>query len=353
MSRPRGFIVLGYAVTALHPGVGRAPGTVDLPVQRDPMGYPMVHASSVKGAFKAECGRRVKVEEGGVCWNNEGRIDCSRCPLCCCLFGHELGGESAAGLLAVLDMVPLFFPVPSLSHGYLYVTTPYLAARALAVLDAVAPPSGVQSELDSLKDLLQSVKEKGSSLGEGQAVACSGIGGEVYVGSTGLNVTGVLEKGSCDEKLKLVSGLGGIASTIASRLIVVSDADGPLLVEKGLVRLTRVKLRVDTKTVAGRALWTEEYIPQGTVFISGFAALTPRSNRYCCRALKDEGKNGGDEGKSCVVVDKDVGRLLTKFMKLLGGDDCKAYAIVGGKETIGKGMLLLQLKPCPSRGDKQ
>ncbi len=353
MSRPRGFVVLGYAVTALHPGVGRAPGTVDLPVQRDPMGYPMVYASSVKGAFKAECGRRAE-EDNKVCFDNNGRINCENCPLCCCLFGHELGGEPAAGLLSVLDLVPLFFPVPSLSHGYLYVTTPYLAARAAAILEAIDTMNKHQNEeteeLEGLKQFLKNVKDL--ELDEGKAVACSIQGEKVYVGATELNIKEDNNdsrriKQSCNG-LNIIRDLGGLASAIPSRLVVVSDVDGPVLIEKGLIRLTRVKLRVDKKTVAGSALWTEEYIPHGTVFLGGFAALTPRANKYCCKELAK------DNGNNCIVRDSsDVSTLLGKFMKRMSGDSCQTYAIVGGKETIGKGVLFLKLKPCPSKGDGQ
>ena len=345
MPRTRGFVVLGYAVTALHPGIGRAPGTVDLPVQRDPMGYPMIYASSVKGAFKAECGRR---SSNCLLKSSDGRIACEDCPICCCLFGHELGGSPAAGLLAVLDMVPLFFPVPSLSHGYLYITTPYLAARAASILSAIATE---EAGIKDLKGFLEAVKGYGSSTGKGRALnegevaVCSSfgeeVGGEVYVGSTALKI---VDKGLKCKDLALIEELGGLASTIRSRLVVASDKDGPLLIEKGLVRLTRVKLRVDTKTVAGQALWTEEYIPPGTVFLSGFIALTPRRNRYCCGSDKEADK--------CIIVDDEqVEKLLMDFVRLIGGDDCTAYAIVGGKETIGKGMLLLKLRPC-RRGDE-
>ena len=337
----QGFGVLGYAVTALHPGIGRAPGVVDLPVQRDPMGYPMVYASSIKGAFKAECGRRLNSKN---CINSKGRLDCDKCPLCCCLFGHEFGGESAAGLLSVLDMVPLFFPVPSLSHGYLYITTPYLAARAAAILETIGG-----NDLQGLIDFLSTAREAGSKLKENEAIGCTGIGEEVYVGTTRLGIRG--DNNLNCSRLDVVKALGGLAADIANRLIVVSDKIGPLLVEKGLIRLTRIKLRVDTKTVAEQALWTEEYIPQGTIFLSGFIALTPRKNRYCCEALKD------DESGDCVLTSKeDVEKLLGKFLDILGSDNCTTYAIIGGKETIGKGVLRLSLKPCKTskdKGDKQ
>ena len=337
----KGLAVLGYAVTPLHPGVGRAPGVVDLPVQRDPMGYPLVYASSVKGAFKAECGRR-----SNCISTDKGRLKCDVCRLCCCLFGHELetGGASAAGLLSVLDMVPLFFPVPSLSHGYLYITTPYLTARASAILDAINAQK--DKELKGLKDFLDKAAELGQSLGEGKAVACSSVNvdntGKAYVGSTEVTV----EKDdslSCTSFGSLLRELGGLAPSIPSRLIVVPDSDGAVLVEKGLVRLTRVKLRVDTKTVAGTALWTEEYIPQGTVFLSGFLAITPRKNPYCCQYL-----NKDSDG--CLVDEVDASKLLSDFIKALGSDDCTVYAVIGGKETIGKGLLRLILAPCSEGG---
>ncbi len=354
----QGFVVLGYAVTALHPGIGRAPGVVDLPVQRDPMGYPMVYASSIKGAFKAECGRRLNDKDNNKnCINNKGRLDCDKCPLCCCLFGHELGGESAAGLLSVLDMVPLFFPVPSLSHGYLYITTPYLAARAIAILETIG---NNDLDLQGLVAFLNTAREDGSKLKESEAIGCAGIGKEVYVGTTRLEIkrNNDKSKDSGEEKkndsldcsmLNVVKNLGGLAADIANRLIVVSDKIGPLLVEKGLIRLTRIRLRVDTKTVTEQALWTEEYIPQGTIFLSGFIALTPRKNKYCCEALKRD--------SNCILASKnDVGTLLKELLNILGSDNCTTYAIIGGKETIGKGILRLSLKPCKtskSKGDKQ
>ena len=97
-TRAIGILIIGYAVTPLHPGAGRVPGVVDLPVQRDPMGYPMLYASSLKGALKAECARRSDVN----CFKDDGRIDCDKCKLCCCLFGGEPGEASeASGLLSV------------------------------------------------------------------------------------------------------------------------------------------------------------------------------------------------------------------------------------------------------------
>ncbi|ABM80565.1 type III-B CRISPR module RAMP protein Cmr4 [Hyperthermus butylicus] len=317
-----GFLVLGYAVTPLHPGVGRAPGAVDLPVQRDPMGYPMVYASSVKGALKAECAKQA----GDKCFDDRGRIKCNDkdedCALCCCLFGHEPeAAEAASSVLSVLDLVPLFFPVPSLSHGYLYITTPYLARRAYSVMEAI----GTSGEYNKLMKLLENIAKQ--ELGEGEAAGCVDDR-KVYVGTDELNVKKKL--GNCED-LSFVAKLGGLAGDIQSRMIVVSDAVGPLYVEKGLIRVTRVRLRLDTKTVAEGGLWTEEYIPQGTIFLSGFIAALPKKNTYCKHV------NGIESG---VIKDSgDLKNLITKLAEKLKKTNNVFYAIIGGKETVGRGLI--------------
>jgi len=331
----RGLVLLGYAATPLHPGVGRSPGVVDLPVQRDPMGYPIVFASSVRGALKAECGRRL--DSGGDCFTSDGRLACGKgnCSICCCLFGHEPGEEQAAGLLSVLDFMPLAFPVPSLDLGYVYATTPYLARRATSILDAIGAGGG----LEGLKQSLSNIGELG--LGAGQSP--SSLHG--CLGSAG-KVTLVLQEYESVEKLdncqglKILEALGGLAQDISSRLVVVPDGEGPLYFEKSLIRITRVRLNIATKTVSGKALWTEEYIPAGTIFLGGLIATLPKKNKYCKNTLK-----GGDgEGERNLVRDEDMQAILERFWNAMNlNENNVMYMIVGGKETIGKGIIKLQV----------
>ena len=51
----RAWLLLGYGVEPVHPGAGRSPGVVDLPVVRDEAGYPYVPRSEVRGALKHHC----------------------------------------------------------------------------------------------------------------------------------------------------------------------------------------------------------------------------------------------------------------------------------------------------------
>ncbi len=317
----RGLLILGVAVDPLHPGAGRSPGVVDLPVQRDALGYPLVYASSVKGALKSLCARnlcpgRIIRGEGGDagkirCCAREENGKCVDACECCCVFGGEPGeGEAGAGALAFLDLVPLAFPAPSADHGFVYVTTPVLLARIQLLLEAI----GGNEAAAGLKRVVDELLAASMSLGAGRALAARGLGGSVSIGAAALRVDGEVDLSALRSML---GGLGGMASMLPDRLVVVSAQDGLALVERSLLRVTRVRLRRDRKTVATGALWTEEYIMYGTVFATGVVDTCYR-NRYC-EAL------GGDP--------------VEMLWEAVRKDGNRFYAVVGGKETVGRGMI--------------
>lgn len=331
IAKLHGLLVLGYSVTPLHPGSGRAPGAVDQVVQKDPLGYPIVFASSVKGAFKAECARRVAQICNRDCFD-EGRIKCSEsgsteeskelacelnCRICCCLFGSEpSASEQEAGLFSVLDFIPLFFPIPSLSEGYVYLTTPYLVKRALAILDVVN-----SQDLETLRKFLEEVVSNEDKLTDNKVLTTITNKHEIYVSTTKFFAESITIQ---DQNLSLLEKCGPLAKNLRNKIVVMSDANGPIYVEKGMIRVTRIRLRLDTKTVSEGGLWTEEYIPQGTIFLGGFVVPNPvRKNSYCPESVEP--------------ID-----VLRKTL----GNVCETYAVIGGKETIGRGMIKLKLHPC-------
>ncbi len=312
-----GVVLVGVALTHLHPGAGRAPGVVDLPVVRDNLGYPMVFAQSVKGALKSLCGRRKRaVSDGRLDCGGEGRI-------CCCLFGGEPGeGEKGAGALTVLDLVPLAFPVASADKGYLYVTSHSLVSRATALLRALG--SGLADFFSRLFE--ESVHAKVLGLGD--------VGDSVYVVTTPVRV----ERRASDELQKSLEVLKGLrevlssihplAGTMFNRLLVLEDSLAVSVIDKALLRITRVRLDRATKTVARGALWTEEYIPQGTVFLTGLAS-SGYLNSFCT----------GDE-----PICTDAKSCLEKVKESLALD--KGFSVfIGGKETVGKGLMVFKAVP--------
>ncbi len=98
------------------------------------------------------------------------------------------------------------------------------------------------------------------------------------------------------------------------KVYVFDDDVGLQVVESSLIRVTRNVLDDNTKT--SQNLWTEEYLPQGTVFIGGIIDAE-RTNNLC------QGYNNVNE----------------EFRKNL--DTTSIF--LGGKETIGKGLVKLKV----------
>ena len=324
--------VVVSALSHLHPGAGRSPGVVDLPVVRDPLGFFYVPGSGLKGALKSSLalrygcvdGKGDKVDCGLDADTNkcrDGKEKC--CPLLCCLLGGEVGeGPEAPSRLSLGDLYPLLVPVPSLSHGLVYATSPYLVSAASQVVEAAGDAGKPLAPLlETLREAAGRLQERGKPV----LVAEEEAAGELYLGLTRLQAGDleVLGKGLDTETLKLLQEVNPAYSMLspAGRLLVVSDTWLLTLAERALVRLTRVRLDRSKKTVATRALWTEEYIPRLTLF-TGYVADTRHTGKYCEKA-------GGVEDAVQELVD------------MMGGP--RAVLVLGGKETVGKGLAALRV----------
>lgn len=290
------------ALTRVHPGSGRSPGLVDLPVVRDSLGYPFLPGTSLKGAFKTHYARRHKCVKRT---NADYVVDCNggnKCTSICCLFGRdEQGGSEGIAAVLVSDAYPLFLPLPEAGRGIVYVTSPFLLARAAEVLRA----SGLEDKAGMLERLASAASDK---------PRITGSGGLLYVGMERIDAEALSgsEPGVVDE---IAAGLHTFYNAVkpGSALLVVPESMALAFIEKALVRMTRVRLDRETKTVVTGALWTEEYLPQGTLFL-GLVAKTGFKNGYC----------------NNINVDS----VLNEFFPADGG-----YVIVGGKESTGGGLL--------------
>ena len=285
---PASSILVATALTKIHPGAGRSPGIVDLPVVRDPLGYPFVPGSMVKGPLRTLLTYRI------------GKPDLARC-----LFGPEVNDkEKFSGALAFTDLYPIFMPAASPGLGMVYVTTPSLLSRAAALL-RYAGQSKIAGGLENL-----ATEASGNPVFTGRI-----NGGRVQVG--GLEVTSVRSASAPEGLEGLYNGLNPLYKGLppSERLLVVPEDLGTLALDGLLLRLTRVRLDSLTKTVAHRGLWTEEYLPWGTLFLG---------------AVVDTGFRGAN----CKGVVGD--NAIAKLNNEVGGD---FYAVIGGKETVGSGLL--------------
>ena len=337
----RGFLLLGISVTPLHPGSGRSLGLVDLTIQRDPLGYPVVFASSVKGALKSLCVRKMIAEKIDRCVDDRGLAkcgdtECQNLNVCCCLFGSEAGGEeSEQALVSILDFTLLAMPVPSADTGYVYVTAPVLLRRSSLIAEALGYKADELKEIATLSNNEEG--PAGIRIAALEPIASKSridIAGSI-VSVNKLSINKQLKEGSL---INLVKRLGGLAEEFENRLVVVPDEVAPLIIDRGIMRITRVRMRRDRKTVAEGSLWTEEYIPPGAIFVSGLL-VTPVKNKFCEKTSMETGK----------IVDEIAGKLEN----VLGGS--VFYFTVGGKETVGKGLVKVRVHGLESgrEGGKQ
>ncbi|BFI76540.1 type III-B CRISPR module RAMP protein Cmr4 [Sulfurisphaera ohwakuensis] len=288
----KGLLVLAYAVTNLHPGAGRGYGIVDLPVQKDQLGYPIIFSSAFKGPLKALC--------AGEAISNSGRINCKEKPECCCLFGSEPEEvESNKGVLNVLDLLLFSVPAP-IRNGFVQLTTRYLIERAKNIFNVIKDINGYTGTLGNNISLL--LDEKGN-----------GEVAEIYNSETKIHNFG---------GFNILNSLPLFNSKLAV-------SDDKRLIDRSLIVYTRNRLNLLTKVVNEGGLWSEEYIPMGSIFIGGFIIDESVSNNYCEDASK---------------VTCDSLRFLSYFSKIfhankVSEDVYSFYLNIGGKESIGKGFI--------------
>ena len=280
------------ALTKVHPGAGRSPGVVDLPVVRDPLGYPFIPGSMVKGSLRTIAERR---------GNGNSVV---------CLFGPDVESpEKHAGALAFTDLYPLLVPAASAEHGVVYLTSPYLLARAAALLR--------EAGRSKVAEGLEKLAENAAS-----APVFTGGSGRISAGS--LELENVSQGASPKGLEELYKGLNPLYTVLPpkSRILVVPEDQAVLAIDAQLFRVARIRLDDNTKTVARGGLWTEEYIPWGTLFLG---------------AVLDT----GFRGRNCSGIGSPL-ETLHRILSQGAGPDGFSI-IVGGKETVGSGLLRARL----------
>lgn len=278
----RSVLLYVRALTSLHVGVGRSEGGyVDLPVQRDEFNFPTIWSSSLKGALKANI-RDKDLRQ---------------------LLGSEPGEEpTRPSAISLLDAKLLLMPVRVLDGVWSYATTLHFLQYLNKYLEVHSNVSG--TKLGPLNLNLDPTK-----------VYSTKFNGDVIVNE--ITLRGVEER----EKLLTELGLDKLLpneireNILKQGLIVLPDKDnlGLTTLSKSLVIQYRVKLQIDTKTV-DKGPWSEEYIPMETIFVS---TILCRDNR-----------SSTQQESTC-----------EKFINYVDG----RAIYVGGKETIGKGLVKLYI----------
>jgi len=378
------FIIL-RSVTPIHAGTGKAGGIVDLPIQRDEYGYPCLYSSSIKGALKTALLYAFTRMFNGNYENARRAVQA--------LLGPEPEEEeSFESSIAILDAYLLAIPIRSLRGVYAYVTTPVLLRKFYDRLELfINYLEGKQNEdkkgmtkndyekdkpileLERLKHMIEEIERELMDKTD-MAICISGEYKTLQVNELEGKVVLVeevfLDIKPLNDELKVNKDDIKLISELASKLklekplLVISDDIAREIIERGLIRLTRVRLSRETKTV-DTGPWTEEYLPPKTVLHSLVLYKKPPLSRgFINKVLEEQKENIAEEDyiealKRLDLLDsykaekvKESNSLVEKFNLLAEAnreffrkvinEQLRGYIILGGHETIGKGIMKVE-----------
>ena len=161
----------------------------------------------------------------------------------------------------------------------------------------------------------------------------------------------------------IVKVLRQIDANIPDKLLIVSDEAMATVVRRGTWIYTRVALDYEKKIVKIGALWTEEYLPPGTML---YTALLYADAKVIIRDIWGSKineivkllKSWGIESVKITYRAEDVsvnelerhgeGRIEFRgikklFKKAILSDEGEGVILIGGNETIGRGMFRVKV----------
>lgn len=229
-------IAIMYAVTPCHAGSGSALGVVDLPIQRERhTNWPMIQASGVKGAFRANFDRfKNKIAD------NEQIKDFEK--LTESVFGTSSDG-GYAGSLSISDAKILAFPMRSNVSPFVWITCPAVLKRLEKDL-SVANFNSFDSSKFFVSD------DKAISLGN------SNLKGNILLEDYEVQV----EETKIEEFSKIVSFFKD-----AERLLLVSDDVFNYGVSNCTQIMAQIKIDSKTGTTQDGSLRYQEELPSDTI----------------------------------------------------------------------------------------
>lgn len=290
-----------YAETPLHAGVGSGLSAVDLPIQRErTTQYPLIQGSGIKGKLRA-------VAEQHQLKNLFA------------IFGPDTDNASDhASALVVGDARILLFPVRSLAGVFAYVTSADVLNRFKRDFERDGKHSVWSVDIPDIKQ----IKEQIGLSPEAPELALITPGSHAAMeGSV------VLEEfsytGREHEDLKTIAdwiadnalppGYDYWQQKVRQSLVLLPEDDFRDFAINATEIITRIRIKRETKTVDGGALWTEEHLPTDTLLYAPVYATATRNKE-------------GEKLSAQQVVDA-VQKMEDEYVQL------------GGDETVGRGIV--------------
>lgn len=284
-----------HALSPTHAGIGRGVGYIDLPIDRDGVtGWPIIRGSAFKGVWADQHRATTDARRNDATLRTAFGIA-----------GEE--NNSNAGALIPTDAKLVCLPVRSFRGTFAWATSPLclqMLRRTLDLADMQDLPDAPSCLADADAHHFEDGDEK-TVLKEGERIYLEDLD---FVARACPTATKWAKKIAA----WVFPNDSAWQEQFRKRFVVLPDSAFDFLCETGTEVHTRVRIDEETKTVADKALWTEESLPAETILMGVV---------QCDRVF---GRNGEDITPA---------GLLDRFAK-----DSLALQI-GGKATIGRGQV--------------
>jgi len=372
------------AVTNIH--VGSGTGLVaDVGVQRDEFGFPCIWSSSLKGSLKTAllyAFVSTFAESGGSSANDS--VKRARCAVLLLLGSEPDEAETFESSIAILDAYLLAMPIRSLKGVYTYVTSPTLLARFKERLEILrdfssqkqAEPKidtvNINAAINALSKLIEASKnvmDRALCIGDCSKVTINIQDSvEVLKGKAIIAEELIVKVSNAKDVCKQDCALNDLENILKMiiaddrPLLILSDDVAREVLDRGLIRVSRVRLSKESKAV-DEGPWTEEYVPRKTVFHTLFLFKAPPIphvryavskadlkisvgdlNSYVevLKALRLIDK-GIDTSVGLAELQRSIASKIAELVEKVVQEKLKSCIIVGGRETIGKGIVRLRI----------
>ncbi len=306
------------AETPIHPGSGGNLSIVDLPVQRERhTNFPKIEGSSLKGCvretFEHLIGREIKIK-------NNKNIQVTK-EVINIVFGPEPEErEQFAGAVAFTDAKILLFPVKSLKGIFAWITCPFVLERFREDLSICG-----SNPFQELGKIDFSQLEKTICKQSNIVVSSKKIVLEEYTYEVKDQEEEIANK--TEEIAEILSNIifpqdGAYEfwrEKLKRDLVILPDDDFREFTVNSTEVITRTRIDSMTGTVQRGALWTEEYIPQDTIF---YSIITVSD-------IHSEKKEHFDKVEEVI-------EFLTTGLS-------NTVIQIGGNQTIGKGIIRVKI----------
>lgn len=278
------------SLSPLHVGSGSTIGVVDLPIQREPhTQFPKIGSSSLKGALRSQA------------YHNKGDNKDEYIKI----FGNEPGEKDydQSGAISISESKILFFPIQSLKNVFTYVTCPM-------VLDRFAQESkqfGIELNFDIPKF---SVSDEKALVSDKALIANEKLVLQEFV----------YEAVENDELKEFATKLGEVLELddyFSSRVVVVTNDEFSQFAQQATEISPRIRVDVETGTVAKGALFYEENMPPEAIF-------------YCFFTYQDSKPDSNNH----FSISLPATETRNYFNQFVGN-----VFQVGGNSSIGRGLI--------------